>query len=125
MSKIFRYDATFTDSILVLGQTGCRNISFVQSLVKNKAFGSDLLNVDWVSKINLLNNREGEIRVCFSYTKIQFHYPNDFGDLNLIVETFHKETYDEDEKTNGNDSLLFLVKIKSLTSLLLWTTSQV
>ena len=29
----------------------------VSSLGKNKIFGSDLLNVDWVSKINFSNNR--------------------------------------------------------------------
>ena len=56
----------------------------------------------WVSKINLSNNREDEIIQCFSYTKVEFHYPNDVEDLNLIIETFQKETYDVDEKTNNN-----------------------
>ena len=50
----------------------------------------------------MLNNREGEIRQCFSYTKVEFHYPNDVEDLNLIIETFQKETYDEDKKPNNN-----------------------
>ena len=87
---------------MLLGQTGCRKTSFVQSLGKNKIFGSDLLSVDWVSKINLLNNSEDKIRQCFSHIKVEFHDPNDIEDLNLIIETFLKETYDEDEKTNYN-----------------------
>ena len=100
MIKNFRYDGTFSDHILVLGQTGCAKTSFIQSLGKNKVFGSDLLSIIWVSKINLLNNREDEIRQCFSYTKVEFHYPNGVEGLNLIIETFQKETYDEDKKTN-------------------------
>ena len=61
-----------------------------------------MLSVGWVSKINLLNNREDKIRQCFTYTKVEFHYPKDVEDLNLIIETFQKETYDEDEKTNDS-----------------------
>ena len=63
----------------------------VSSLGKNKIFGSDLLNVDWVSKINFSNNREDKIRQCFSYTKVEFHYPNGVEDLNLIIQTFKKK----------------------------------
>ena len=110
MSENFQYDATFSDNIVVLGQTGCGKTSFVQSLVKNKIFGSDLLTVDWVSKINLLNNKEDEIRQCFSYTEVEFHYPNDAEDLNLIIETFQKETYDEDKKTNDNCNIFGEIK---------------
>ena len=61
MIKNFQYSRTFSDNILVLGQTGCGKTSFVQSLGKNEKFGSDLLSVDWVSKINLSNNREDKI----------------------------------------------------------------
>ena len=105
MSQNFRYDATFTDNILVLGQTGCGKTSFVQSLGKNKIFGSNLLSVDWNSKINLTKNREDEIRQCFTYTNIDFHYPNDVEELNLLIETFQKETYDEDEKADSDSKI--------------------
>ena len=54
----------------MLGQTVCGKASAVQGLGKNKIFGSDLLSVDWVSKINLWNNREDKIRQFFSYTKV-------------------------------------------------------
>ena len=90
MSQNFLYDATFTDNILVLGQTGCGKTSFVQSLSKNKIFGDDSLTVDWVSKINLTKHREDEIRQCFTYTNGDFHYPNDVEELNLLIETFQK-----------------------------------
>ena len=118
MSENFQYDATFSDNILVLGQTGCGKTSFVQSLGRNKIFGSDLLSMDWVSKINLSKNREDEIRQCFSYTKVEFHYPNDVEDLNLIIKKIKKTK-------NTKRHITFLVKIKNLTSLLLWTMSQV
>ena len=104
MSKNFRYNAAFRDNILMLGQTGCRKTSLIQSLGKNKIYGSDLLSVDWVYKISLWNNGEDEMRQCFSYTKVEFHYPNDVENLNLIIETFQKKTYDEDKKTKYNNS---------------------
>ena len=62
MSKKFEYDGTFSDNILVAGQTGCGKTSFVQSLGKNKIFGDGLIGVNWVSKINLTKNREDEIK---------------------------------------------------------------
>ena len=65
MSQNFRYDATFTNNILLLGQTGCGKTIFVQSLGKNKIFSSNLLS-GWVSKINLTKNQEDEIRQCFT-----------------------------------------------------------
>ena len=48
MIENFKYDATFSDNILVVGQTPCGKTSFVQSLGKNKMFGAKLKSVDWV-----------------------------------------------------------------------------
>ena len=101
MCQNFQYEATFTDNILVLGQTGCGKTSFVQSLGKNKIFGSNLLSVDWISKTNLTKNREDEIRQCFNCTNVDFHYPNNIEELNLLIETFQKETYDENKKADS------------------------
>ena len=70
MIENFRHDGTFSYNILVLGETEYGKTSSIQSLDKNKIFGSDLLSVDWVSKINLTKDREDEIRQCFSYTKL-------------------------------------------------------
>ena len=47
MSEKFQYDATFSDNILVVGQTGCEKTSFVQSLGSNKLFGNDSVKVEW------------------------------------------------------------------------------
>ena len=105
MSQNFQYEATFTNNILVLGQSGCGKTSFVQSLGKNKIFGSNLLSVDWVSKINLIKNGEEEIRQCFTYTNVDFHYPNDVEELNLLTETFQKETYAEEEKADCDSKI--------------------
>ena len=44
------------------------------------------------------------LAMSFSYTKVQFHCPNDVENLNLIIETFQKETYGVDEKTSENDN---------------------
>ena len=53
MGENFQCDATFSDNILVVGQTGCGKTSFVQSLASNKLFGNDLAKAEWVSKINM------------------------------------------------------------------------
>ena len=105
MSQNFQYEATFTNNILLLGQKGCGKTSFVLSLGKNKIFGCNLLSVDWVSKINVTKNREDEMRQCFIYTNVDFHYPNDVEELNLLIETFQKETYGEDEKAYSDSKI--------------------
>ena len=74
------------DNILVLGQTGCGKTNFVQNLGKSKIFGEGLLRVDWVYKIDLTKEREQQIRQCFNYTIVKFHYPDDVDYLNLIIE---------------------------------------
>ena len=60
---------------------GYRKTSFAQSLGKNKMFGDGQLSVDSASKINLTKAREDEIKKCFEYTKVEFHYPNDTDEL--------------------------------------------
>ena len=88
MSEKFQYDATFSDNILMVAQTGCGKTSFVQSLGSNKLFGNDLVNVERVSKINLSESRENGIKQSFNYTFIEFHYPENNEDFSLILETF-------------------------------------
>ena len=96
MSENFTYDATFSDNILVVGQTGCGKTSFVQSLGNSKMFGNALLNADWVSKINITKSREDKIKKCFEYTKVELNYPNDTDELDLIIEIFKKDSFDQD-----------------------------
>ena len=87
-----KYDETFSYNILVVGQqTGCGKTSFVQSLGKNKIFGNGLLSFDWISKTTLTKNREEEIKKYFEYTHIEFQYPDDADDFNLLIETSQKK----------------------------------
>ena len=48
----------------------------------------------------MTENREDKIRHC--YINVDFHYPNDIEELNLLIVTFQKETYDEDKKTDSD-----------------------
>ena len=58
-------------------------------------------------------NREDEIIQCFIYENVDFHYPNDVEELNLLIEIFQKEAYDEDKnahsgsKADGDGSNIF------------------
>ena len=88
MTGKFQYDATFSDNILMVEQTGCGKTRFQQSLGSNKLFGNDLVNVERVSKINLSENRENEIKQSFNYTFVEFHYSENNEDFSLILETF-------------------------------------
>ena len=85
---------------------------FVQSLGKNKIFGDESISVDCASKINLTKSRKDEIRKCFSYTNVQFHYPDNLQYFNLLIETFQKDSLDDDnqetkENNNENDYNIF------------------
>ena len=88
MTEKFQYDATFSDNILMVEQTGCGKTRFQQSLGSNKLFGNDLVNVERVSKINLSESRENEIKQSFNYTFVEFHYSENNEDFSLILETF-------------------------------------
>ena len=58
---------------------------FVQSLGRNKLFGH-LDSVDWISKVELLENREHQIRQSFSYASVEFHYPNDVAEFDTVLD---------------------------------------
>ena len=77
--------------------------NFVQSLRKNKIFGDGLLKVDWIPKIDLTKIWEDKVEKCFEYTHVEFHYPDDVDDVNLLIEKFQKETTDNDQETNNNN----------------------
>ena len=93
----FMYDGAFNGNMLIVGQTRCGKISFVQKLRKNKMFGS-IESVDWISKIELSTARENQIRESFSYAFVEFHYPNDVGEFETILELL------KDNKSDVNDT---------------------
>ena len=79
-------DRTFLGNILVVGQTRCGKTSFAQNLGKNKIFGN-IESVDWISKIELLKNREEQIRKTFDYASVDFHYSDNLGEFETVLET--------------------------------------
>ena len=66
----FMYDGTFNGNMLLVGQTRCGKTSFVQRLGKNKMFGS-IDSVDWISKIELSDAGEHQIRKSFCYASLE------------------------------------------------------
>ena len=44
------------------------------------------MSVDWISKIELSENREHQIRRTFSYASVEFHYPNDIAEFETILD---------------------------------------
>ena len=56
-----------------------------------------------MSKINLTKNSEGEIQKYFECTHVKFHYPDDVNNFNLLIETFQKDTIDDNQETNNNN----------------------
>ena len=91
----FMYDGTFNGNMLVVGQTRCEKTSFAQKIGKNKMFGS-IESVDWISKFELSVAREHQIRESFSFASFEFHYPNDVGEFETILELL------KDNKNNVN-----------------------
>ena len=89
------YDGTFNRNMLVVGQTRCGKTSFLQKLGKSKMFGS-IESVNWILKIELSAAREHQIRESFSYASVEFHYLNDVGELETILELL------KDNKSNVN-----------------------
>ena len=79
------YDKTFNGKILMVGQIRCGKTSFVQNVGKNRIFGC-IYSVDWISKIELSENREHQIRRTFCYASVEFHYPNDISECETISD---------------------------------------
>ena len=92
--------------------TTCGKISFVQGLGKNKMFGDGLKSIDWVSKINLTKTKEEEIKECFNYKTIEFHYLDDLDDFDSLLETF-KKNYKQVTDRKQMAIVTFLVRKKN------------
>ena len=88
------YDGTFSGNILLVGQTRCRKTCFVQSLGRNKIFGS-IDSVDWISKVEL-----SEIRQSFSYASAESHYPNDVAEFDTVLDLLKDNKNDVNVENN-------------------------
>ena len=80
------YDGKFSDSILVVGRTGCRKTGFVQKLAIKNFFG-ELNKAEWVSFMKLDKQREAEIQSCFE-CELDFYYPRNKEQFEELLEYF-------------------------------------
>ena len=98
------YDDAFNGNMLVVGQTRCGKISFVQKLGKNRMLVGSIEFVDWISKIELSTAREHQIRESFSYASVELHYPNDVGEFETILELLKHNKSDVNININDTEA---------------------
>ena len=94
----YTYNRKFEGNILIVGRTGYCKTTFVQNLGRNERFG-DIKEVLWVSKIELSNDREENIRDCFKDQIVNFEYPVNVEECDNLLEKFRtkKSTYTEND----------------------------
>ena len=93
-----------------MGKKACGKTYFLQKLGPNKFFGK-LVKTEWVTGIEIGEQRETEIQSCFS-KKVEFHLVTEPNDPVSLIEKFKLRIRDI---TNKFQWII----------LLLWTTSQV
>ena len=87
--------------VLVLGQRGCGKTTFVQNLAKNKML-DDNKKAGWISKIHLSKERDEDIKTCLVGVNVEFHYPEDNAEFNLLLEKHQDENIVNKEKFNDD-----------------------
>ena len=100
------YDGQFSRNVLVVGNTGCEKTHFLQKLELNKFFDK-LIKTEWVTSIEIDEQREAEIQPCFS-NKVEFHLATEPDDLVSLIEKFKLRTWDI---TNNESNSVFEEKI--------------
>ena len=80
------YDTNFTRDVLTVGMTRCEKTYFTQKLAVNNFFGK-IKRVEWVSYIDLDEEREAEVESCF-FPDVDFHYPKLIEQLEGLLEFF-------------------------------------
>ena len=96
MSSI--YNGQFSGNVIVVGKTGCGNTYFPQKLGLNKFYGK-LVKIEWVSSMDIDEEREAETLSCFS-NKVEFHSAKELDELIDLIEKCKLRTRDivNDEK---------------------------
>ena len=102
------YDEKFDGNIIIVGWTGCGKTTFIQKLGKNKMFGEEILEVFWVLKINLSEEKEESIRASFEDQNVYFHYPSDLEDFNFLISDFtqKKSSYTDENNVLGENLII-------------------
>ena len=104
------YDTNFTGNVLIVGSSGCGKTYFTQKLAVSKFFGK-LKRVQWVSYIDLDEEREAEIESCFS-CDVDFQYPKSTEQFQDLLEVFKVRLRtatrnDNDNNTSSSDNEFF------------------
>ena len=73
------YNGHFCRNILVVGKTGSGKTYFLQKLGVNKFLGK-LVKTEWVTGIELDEQREAEIQSCYS-SKVEFHLATESNEI--------------------------------------------
>ena len=60
---------------------------FLQNLRKNKLFG-EIKEIYWISKIELSNEREENIKDCFKDQNVDFKYLKNVENFNNLLEFY-------------------------------------
>ena len=77
----------------------------VQNLGRNKLFG-DIKEVLWISKIELSNDREENIRDCFSDQIVNFEYPANVEEFDDLLEKYTRKKTIYTENDLGENMIL-------------------
>ena len=104
------YVASFTGNVLIVGRTGYRKTYFTQKLPVNKFFGK-LKREEWVSYINLDEERKAEIESYFS-CNVGFHFPKSIEKFEDLLEVFKacsrmSKRNNNDDHTSSSDNKIF------------------
>ena len=100
------YEGWFHGNILVVGKKACGKTYFLQKLGLNKFFGK-LLKTEWVTGIEIDEQKEAEIQSCFS-NEVEFLLATEPNDLVSLIEKYKLRTRDI---TNNESNSLFGEKI--------------
>ena len=95
------YDTNFTRDVLTVGMTRCEKTYFTQKLAVNNFFGK-IKRVEWVSYIDLDEEREAEVESCL-FPDVDFHYPKLIEQLEGLLEFFNARS--RTVKKNDDNSL--------------------
>ena len=92
------YNGQFYGNILVVGCTGCGEMTFLEKLGLNIFFG-DILNTQWISVIEIDKQREVEIQSYFS-NETEVYAAKEQDELDSLIETFKLRSREESDDNN-------------------------
>ena len=95
------YNGQFRGNILVVGKTGYGKTYLLQKLGLNKCFDK-LVKTEWVTGIEIDEQRESEIQSCFS-NKVEFHLATEPDEVVSLLEKFKLRS--RDITNNENNSI--------------------